>query len=64
MEGLLTTKWILEGSGNTVADFTGPNPKQYIHESLPLSEGSEGDSHLNISDRCTEEQNGEEWKGQ
>ncbi|XP_054708260.1 delta-1-pyrroline-5-carboxylate synthase-like isoform X2 [Uloborus diversus] len=35
VEGLLTTKWVLYGSGNTVADFNAGKMK-YIHESLPL----------------------------
>ncbi|XP_042902316.1 delta-1-pyrroline-5-carboxylate synthase [Parasteatoda tepidariorum] len=35
VEGLLTTKWILYGSGNTVTDFNSGKDK-YLHEELPL----------------------------
>ncbi|GFY59496.1 delta-1-pyrroline-5-carboxylate synthase [Trichonephila inaurata madagascariensis] len=35
VEGLLTTKWVLYGSGNTVADFNIGKLK-YIHELLPI----------------------------
>ncbi|GFR33636.1 delta-1-pyrroline-5-carboxylate synthase [Trichonephila clavata] len=35
VEGLLTTKWVLYGSGNTVADFNIGKMK-YIHELLPI----------------------------
>lgn len=37
VEGLLTTKWVLHGSGNTVADFNSGKMK-YIHEKLPIEE--------------------------
>ncbi|CAF0842836.1 unnamed protein product [Adineta steineri] len=33
VEGLLTTKWIVEGHGDVVADFT-EGKKQFIHESI------------------------------
>jgi len=36
VEGLLTTKWILEGSGETVTDFAEGGSKHYVHEPLPL----------------------------
>jgi hypothetical protein len=35
IEGLLTTKWIVEGHGDVVADFT-EGRKQFVHESLDL----------------------------
>ncbi|GIY85020.1 delta-1-pyrroline-5-carboxylate synthase [Caerostris darwini] len=35
VEGLLTTKWVLYGSGNTVADFNAGRMK-YAHETLPI----------------------------
>ena len=35
VEGLLTTKWILYGTGNTVSDFD-TGKMTYIHESLPI----------------------------
>ncbi|XP_050395440.1 delta-1-pyrroline-5-carboxylate synthase isoform X1 [Patella vulgata] len=36
MEGLLTTKWILHGSGETVADFA-EGKQKYIHEKLSIA---------------------------
>jgi delta-1-pyrroline-5-carboxylate synthetase len=33
IEGLLTTKWIVEGQGDIVADFT-EGRKQFLHQSL------------------------------
>lgn len=33
VEGLLTTKWIVEGHGDVVADFT-EGRKQFVHESI------------------------------
>lgn len=37
VEGLLTTKWILNGKNHTAADF-GENGKEvWLHESLPIS---------------------------
>ena len=35
MEGLLTSKWILQGQGQTAADFN-DGKAEYIHKSLPL----------------------------
>lgn len=35
VEGLLTTKWILHGSGDAVSDF-GPNKRKFEHIDLPL----------------------------
>jgi len=35
MQGLLTTKWVLNGSGNAVTDFANGDMK-YKHEALPL----------------------------
>ena len=37
VEGLLTTKWILEGSGDTVAEFSN-GEKTFVHEELPLED--------------------------
>lgn len=31
MEGLLTTKWIMKGHGDTVAEFSN-GQRQYLHE--------------------------------
>ncbi|XP_037091518.1 delta-1-pyrroline-5-carboxylate synthase-like isoform X2 [Pollicipes pollicipes] len=40
VEGLLTTKWVLHGSGDTVEDFkTGRNA--FVHQALPVDEGPE-----------------------
>ncbi|XP_071827592.1 delta-1-pyrroline-5-carboxylate synthase-like isoform X2 [Apostichopus japonicus] len=36
VEGLLTTKWILEGTGECVQDFSQVGGKTYLHQKLPL----------------------------
>ena len=36
IEGLLTTKWIVEGHGDVVADFT-EGRKRFVHETLGLT---------------------------
>lgn len=36
VEGLLTTKWILEGQDHAAADFAEGGKRTWIHESLPL----------------------------
>jgi len=36
VDGLLTTKWVLEGSGEVVAEFAEGATKKYLHQSLPL----------------------------
>lgn len=41
VEGLLTTKWILEGTGDCVQDFSRVGGKQYLHQELPLEEDEE-----------------------
>lgn len=33
LEGLVTYKYLLRGSGQVVADYTGSNPKPFLHES-------------------------------
>lgn len=37
VEGLLTTKWILDGEDHVVSDFAEGGSRHYIHESLPLN---------------------------
>ena len=36
LEGLLTSKYLLRGHGDRVADFSGPNPRPWLHQDLPL----------------------------
>lgn len=36
VEGLLTTKWVLNGTGHAAADFAENGPCKWIHESQPL----------------------------
>ncbi|CAF0784463.1 unnamed protein product [Adineta steineri] len=40
IEGLLTTKWIVEGHGDVVADYT-DGKKKFVHESLKLTENND-----------------------
>ena len=37
VEGLLTTKWILEGSGDAVQEYAEEGSKKYSHEILPVA---------------------------
>ncbi|CAD6204114.1 GSCOCG00009870001-RA-CDS [Cotesia congregata] len=37
VDGLLTTKWILQGTGHTVQDFTESGSLTYIHQPLPIN---------------------------
>lgn len=36
VEGLLTTKWILQGKDHAAADFADGGDRKYLHESLPI----------------------------
>ncbi|XP_060698130.1 delta-1-pyrroline-5-carboxylate synthase isoform X1 [Hemiscyllium ocellatum] len=36
LEGLLTTKWLLRGEGQTVSDFAEQGSMSYIHENIPV----------------------------
>lgn len=36
VEGLLTTKWILNGTDHAAADFAEGGPNSYLHQQLPL----------------------------
>nr|XP_014288711.2 delta-1-pyrroline-5-carboxylate synthase [Halyomorpha halys] len=36
VEGLLTTKWVLNGDGHTAADFAEGGPCTFLHQSLPV----------------------------
>jgi len=35
-DGLLTTRWLLRGSGQVAADYSGPDGRSYQHRTLPL----------------------------
>lgn len=37
VEGLLTTKWVLDGVDHAAADFAENGSRQYLHEQLPLN---------------------------
>lgn len=41
VEGLLTTKWILDGTDHVVTDFVEGGSRQYVHETLPLHTGEQ-----------------------
>ncbi|KAK0081241.1 hypothetical protein PV325_012524 [Microctonus aethiopoides] len=36
VDGLLTTKWILQGDGHTAQDFVDGGSQHYVHQSLPI----------------------------
>lgn len=38
VEGLLTTKWILNGKDHAAADFSEAGGHQWLHQSLPLDQ--------------------------
>jgi gamma-glutamyl phosphate reductase len=40
LEGLLTTKWVLRGTGHAVADFSA-GIRSYIHKDLPLNDSND-----------------------
>ncbi|CAL7946352.1 unnamed protein product [Xylocopa violacea] len=40
VDGLLTTKWILQGDGHAAADFAEGGDKVWLHQSLPLDESA------------------------
>lgn len=35
VEGLLTTKWVLDGVDHAASDFSEDGGRQWLHESLP-----------------------------
>eukprot|EP00057_Strongylocentrotus_purpuratus_P029018 XP_011683492.1 PREDICTED: delta-1-pyrroline-5-carboxylate synthase isoform X1 [Strongylocentrotus purpuratus] len=41
VEGLLTTKWILEGSGDTVQEYAAGGSKMFVHQELEVENGEE-----------------------
>lgn len=40
VDGLLTTKWVLHGDGDTASDFAEGGSKVWLHQSLPLNESA------------------------
>uniref|UniRef100_A0A8B9JKM5 Delta-1-pyrroline-5-carboxylate synthase n=1 Tax=Astyanax mexicanus TaxID=7994 RepID=A0A8B9JKM5_ASTMX len=38
LEGLLTTKWVLRGDGQTAADFSEQGSMKFLHENLPIAQ--------------------------
>lgn len=38
VEGLLTTKWVLEGNDHAAADFAEGGGRTWLHESLPVDQ--------------------------
>ncbi|XP_029051690.1 delta-1-pyrroline-5-carboxylate synthase [Osmia bicornis bicornis] len=40
VDGLLTTKWVLQGDGHAAADFAEGGDKVFLHQSLPLNESA------------------------
>ena len=44
VEGLLTTKWILDGDGDTAADYAN-GLRVFEHEQLPVTEKFSGDDN-------------------
>jgi len=40
LDGLMSGKWLLVGQGQIVADYSGPHPKAFIHQDLPLEGAS------------------------
>jgi len=51
VEGLMTTKWILEGDGDVVADYVDGGPKHFVHRTLPLTDGLALCGLLNVDER-------------
>ena len=50
VEGLLTTKWVLHGSGDTVEQFK-TGEKTYVHEQLAIADGGADPSQSSGSDK-------------
>lgn len=40
VDGLLTTKWVLQGDGHAAADFSEGGDKVWLHQPLPLTESA------------------------
>lgn len=40
LDGLMSSRWLLAGQGQIVADYSGPRPRAFVHTDLPLEGAS------------------------